>query len=964
MSTNSPPGIDERLVTRLVEIDDDAGRAELISRHPELQNALTVEHLTQGVVQEVRVDRTRALRMARAAMILSDVLRDERCMAQSLRALANALYASGKNREAVEHHAKAINLFASLSDEIEEARTLSSSLQPRVLIGDYDGAMSAADRARKIFTRHKDELRLARLDINVGNILHRQDRFAEALATYQRAYQQLLPFGDPEGIAVLLHNIAVCQISLNEFRNALETYRRAREFAEQHHMRSVAAHADYNIAWLYYQRGEYSQAIDMLHAFREACRGNGDRYHFALCHMDLSEIYLELNLSEDAAHMAQEGSALFEQLGMGYEAAKCTANLAISLGQEGKTFRALELFAQARERFVREQNLVWPSLIDLYEALLLYNEGRYPEAQRLCAAASSFFEDSALRGKAILARLLMARLKLRMNDLKGARLECETAIRRLEGLEAPALKYQAHFLMGQIHVAAGQQRSAKREVQDALAAYSSYQAAREALEELRSRLRGEELKISFMKNKLEVYESLVDLCLARGQDRASLEEAFVYIEQSKSRTLVDVLFQTVHALPDARGQSELVRQISSLREELNWYYHRCDVEQLRHGERSPERVDELRSAASRCEKELLRAFRELPASERRSAGLDHPATVDLAAVRRTLPENTVLLEFFRVRDRILAALLTRDNLEIIPVSLVSRVGSLLRMLQFQLSKFHLGTDYVAEFHESFLLPAQAHLHELYRELIEPVRDRLHCEHLIVVPHDLLHYVPFQALFDGDRYLADLFTISYAPSACVHALCMEAGGRAQGGAMILGVADAQAPFIEDEVRAVAEVVPGAKMYLGEQATQAVLASQGAESRLIHIATHGFFRKDNPMFSGIRLGDAYLSLYDLYQMNLPADLVVLSGCATGLNVVAAGDELLGLVRGLICAGARSLVLSLWDVHDKSTAEFMRSFYQQYAVTGCKAKALQSAMHKLRQRWPHPYYWAPFILVGNPN
>lgn len=961
MKAKAAPEIDEPLVSALAELADDDARAAFITAHPALQNSATVEHMTKAVVQAVRVDQERALRMAAAAMILADILRDERCMAQSLRATGNALYAAGENRQAVEHHAKAINLFAALNDEVEVARTLSSSLQPRILIGDYEAAMQAVERAREIFTRHGDEMRLARLDINLGNILHRQDRFADAIGTWQRAYEKLLPFGDHEGIAVLLHNIAVCQISLNDFRQALETYERARDYAQQHNMPRLVAQADYNIAWLYYQRGEYSQSIDLLRVCREACRDNGDRYHFALCHMDLSEIYLELNLSEEAAQMAQEGSALFEQLGMGYEAAKCTADLAIALGQGGKTFRALELFAEARERFVREQNHVWPSLIDLYEALLLYNEGRYPEAQRLCSRAGGFFEKSALRGKAILARLLMARLKLKMNDVNGARSECESAIVMLDATEAPVLKYQAHFLMGQIHVAAGQQGRAKREVQHGLAAYSSYQAAREALEGLRSRLRGEELKISFMKNKLEVYESLVDLCLARGNEREALEEAFLYIEQSKSRTLMDVLFQTVHAAPDEGGQSDLVREVRHLREELNWYYHRCDVEQLRQGEQHPERIEELRRAAGQCEKELLRALRELPSSQMRSAGLDRPAPIELPLIRASLPENTVLIEYFRVRDRFLAALLTRDSLEIFPLTLVSRVANLLRLLQFQMSKFRLGTEYLAEFQQALLGPVQAHLQELYNELVQPIRDRLQCEHLIIAPHDVLHYIPFHALFDGEQYLADAFTVSYTPSAGVYSMCAEAQVHEDGGALVLGVPDAQAPFIEQEVRAVSGAIPGARMLMGPDATQAALAAHGARSRIIHIATHGFFRKDNPMFSGIRLGDSYLSLYDLYQMELPADLIVLSGCATGLNVVAAGDELLGLVRGLIYAGARSLVLSLWDVHDKSSAEFMRSFYRHYELSSCKSKALRDAMRELRERYPHPYFWAPFLLVG---
>ena len=117
----------------------------------------------------------------------------------------------------------------------------------------------------------------------------------------------------------------------------------------------------------------------------------------------------------------------------------------------------------------------------------------------------------------------------------------------------------------------------------------------------------------------------------------------------------------------------------------------------------------------------------------------------------------------------------------------------------------------------------------------------------------------------------------------------------------------------------------------------------------------------MFSGIRLGTSYLSLFDLYSLKLPVALVTLSGCATGVNVVAAGDELLGLARGLLSAGAQSLLLSLWDVHDRSTAEFMLIFYGLYREHGDKALALQAAILRIRETYPHPYYWAPFVLMG---
>jgi len=117
----------------------------------------------------------------------------------------------------------------------------------------------------------------------------------------------------------------------------------------------------------------------------------------------------------------------------------------------------------------------------------------------------------------------------------------------------------------------------------------------------------------------------------------------------------------------------------------------------------------------------------------------------------------------------------------------------------------------------------------------------------------------------------------------------------------------------------------------------------------------------MFSSIRLGDSYLSLFDLYQLRLPVELVTLSGCSTGLNVVSSGDEIVGLVRGLICAGAQSTLLTLWDVQDGSTSVFMKSFYQFLASGRNKAEALRDAVLCLRASHPHPYYWAPFVLSG---
>src|SRR5262245_51894233 len=179
---------------------------------------------------------------------------------------------------------------------------------------------------------------------------------------------------------------------------------------------------------------------------------------------------------------------------------------------------------------------------------------------------------------------------------------------------------------------------------------------------------------------------------------------------------------------------------------------------------------------------------------------------------------------------------------------------------------------------------------------------------------------------------------------------------------MGVSDRRTPWIRREIRAVADVVAQPDVRLGRDATVQALREFGPSSRLIHIATHGTFRRDNPLFSSVRLADSYLTMYDLYQMRLPVRLLTLSGCGTGLNVVTAGDELLGLMRGILLAGAESLLVTLWNVHDRSTARFMSSFYTHLRNNTDIAVALQKAIRELRQRHPHPFYWAPFALVGS--
>jgi len=940
------------LVSELGALESDAARRKFLTRNKKLMRSEVVRRLAPLVVEKIRADAGLALRLAEGTLLIAQRLRRKEDVALALRAKANALYASGDNHGAVEHHAKACELYEALGIWKEAARTLSSSIQPLILLGEYDRAFAASQRAREIFTRLGEGRRLASLENNVGNIFHRQDRFGEALEHYERAYKALSDFADWEHVAVTLHNMAMCLISLNEFARSLECYQKARELCVRYELPRLRDQADYNIAYLYYFRGEYSRAIEMLFATRRACEVSGDAYHLALCHLDLSDIYLELNLSEEAREMAHEGFLRFEKLGMGYEAAKTLANEATAYGQQGKTVQALERFAKAREMFSREKNLVWPWLLDLYQGLLLFHEGRYFEARRLCAGAAGFFDGMPLPGKGLLARLLLARIALQVGDLAAAEGETSAAVAKLSHLQAPVLVYQTHLLLGQLAEIRG----------DRAAAYSAYQQARKALETLRTRLQSEELKIAFVKNRMQVYEAIVQLYLDPDNDAISAGEAFSCIEAAKSRSMMEMIFQSGQSLPmGAEGQSEFVRKIRDLREELNWYYHRIELEQLRPEEKSRDRLEHLQRAAQSHENELLRALRELPAQDRENATLEAPADFSVAKLQASLPAGAALVEYYSAGDRLLAAVVSGGGIEIVPVSVVSRVTNLLHLLRFQFSKFRMGAAYTQKFAQPLLRSTLGHLEALYRELIEPVRGLLSARHLVIVPHGPLHFLPFHALRKGDEYLCDAHTISYAPSATVFGLCQAKQAGTRRNTLVLGIPDERAPLILSEVQSVAALLPQTELLVGPAATAQILRERGPELRLLHIATHGIYRQDNPMFSGIKMGDGYLNLYDLYQMRLGADLVTLSGCATGMNFVADGDELLGLQRGLFCAGASSLLLSLWDVHDRSTAELMEEFYRSYIASGDTAASLQTAMRGLRKQNPHPYFWAPFVLSG---
>jgi CHAT domain-containing protein len=182
------------------------------------------------------------------------------------------------------------------------------------------------------------------------------------------------------------------------------------------------------------------------------------------------------------------------------------------------------------------------------------------------------------------------------------------------------------------------------------------------------------------------------------------------------------------------------------------------------------------------------------------------------------------------------------------------------------------------------------------------------------------------------------------------------------ATLLGFSDQRNPRARDEVLALARLFPETTILLDDQASRASLAEYSQSSHVLHLACHGNFRLDNPLFSSLQLADGWLTVRDVYRLDLTScDLVTLSACETGVNVLAPGDEWIGLARGFFSAGSPSLLVSQWVVDDEATARLMIDFYSSLRNGAGPAAALRYAQRQLLEEKPHPYFWAPFVTVG---
>lgn len=912
-----------------------------------------VESLKKEVDSCIRTDAQQAYERAEATFQLSLQSSDPLARALGVRAKAQAMHVLGRYAEATEAYRQAQELYLANNKPVEAARVARSTVDALMYQGAYDQALALAAEAREVFLRHDEKLLAAQLESNVGNIHHRLDQYREALSCYERAKDIFAELGNQEAFAIAVYNAANIHSSLDDFRHARDLYQQSLEVFQGQGNESFAASARYALGYLHFLTGEFHQAIRILHEVRAEFFLLGDESGAALCDLDLAEIYLQLRVADDAAKLAETARQQFQKLGMRFESARSLTFLALARLQQNNLDDAERMLREAHEEFAAEGNEIHKGLTKIYLADVLLKCGQATAALEMARDSEELFSRQELKTKTAYAQVTAAKALLAQGEKSQARQLVEASLKTSEAMEAPWLQSQTHELLGDFWAEEGK----------LVQAHEQYTQAVAHLEQVRGGIRVDEYRSAFFKDNLRVYEKLIRLCL-REQDSIRQAEAFFYLESCKARTLVDLLVNQLETIP-ANGEGipdELLHQWQQLREELNWFYNKVGQHEAPDQSRRLTVTANVWKEIESREQALAEVLRKIQIHDPHFVWLNNTTGVTVDELRQVLADDEVVIEYYPDDTELKIFVIDRTGLQVVKSDCGRRqIREQVLKLRLQLEKFQYGEKYVTAHADNLLSSVNGCLHDLHQLLFAPVASLVAGKKLIFVPFDLLHNVPFHALFDGEEYLLDRHEITYAPSARLLTLFESGQHQISDKALIFGAADDYTQNINEEINIIRALYPNASCFTGSEATAKSLTWHASGKGIVHIASHAIFRYDNPMFSSFQLADSWLNFYDVCTLDLRSSLVTLSGCSTGANQTHAGDELLGLVRGFLSAGASALVVSLWEVSDPVTAKLMAAFYERLRSGLPPQSALRAAELELKKTFPHPYYWAPFVFIG---
>lgn len=852
--------------------------------------------------------------------------------------------------------------------------------------GEFDRALDFIGRARSGWTGAGQPLPALRSDLGRMQVLDDLGRHEEAVAVGEALLGELDKLAGQAGQpklcrqlrATALNNIGAAYSLLGDHERALDSYAQAEFDYLALDMRAEAAQPLANRGICLLALGRPRDALRALSGAADIFTEAGDRLWAAACAGFIARAHQQLGELVDALRVLESARATLDQLAAHAEAARIqlvTAEVYLASGMFGE---ARDAAAAAAER-TAAQGMVHDQAVATFTLALAHlGAGCYEAAARELGRAGELFDQVGDRHHR--ARVMLERAEVA--DRRGQRTEAKAwadaaaeelraggwliplawamlrqadlaspgrtaarlagAARLVDQLNLPDLRYAYQLRLARLR------RREQREAE----AETLLHGAIDAAEELGSRLPDATLRTAFRAAKLDAHDELVDLLVARGH-RDDLAEACRISDRGRAQTLTELTAATVGRRRPLTGSSPLSMLLDERRADLSAVYGA-----MAGAEQAP-RQALLRRRAAELEREIgalrLQRALELPPGDAQGA---------VADVAGDLPAAPTLA-YHVTGDTVLAFVLHEGEVLVRRIDgVVPAVAAELDRLVAQWSRFRMGSAFARRHEASLLATTNDSLAALYRLLIAPVADLLAGigDTLVVIPHRDLNQVPFHVLRDQAGYLCERRAVTLAPRITRVRPPATARRPPGAGTLVFAVPDAHAPSIAAEARALAGVMPDARVVLGGDATSARLREQLPGPAILHLACHGLYRPANPLFSALRLADRWVSAAEILDLDLGGALVTLSACESGRPSRDAAEPI-GLAWSFLAAGASGVVVSQWLVDDDATASLMSAMYANLAAGLAPAEALRQAQLATAAGSPHPYRWAPFVYVASP-
>lgn len=838
------------------------------------------------------------------------------------------------------------------------------------MLGRHDEALTLAGQLLDTLRDGHDELTRGKVALNRGSLLLRLDRYQEAGHSYRQAAVAFAHARDLAHSVMADIGLASTLTWQFEFDEAALMLSRARQRAQSHDLPVLEALALGEIGQLHLHQGALAAALSAFERACELLQGRAPPQRVLEAERARVEALLAARLLPETR---QACGRLIEQalaLQAPVEAAWARLMRAEAALLAGQGRSALQDLALARDEFVSQSNRIGAARADLLLARLHLQQGQADVAADAAQAATTAFLDAGLTRWRLEAQIAQARALASCGQAgqAGALLDQLAT----EAADAPQ-RAACEWARAELAASCGDWPRAEAAAQESARRHDA----------LRRQVPRGELRIASQLDGQATHDLLVQLA-ARRQDGPALLQA---MEAGRARSLQEALQEAQPtSLPDAPQEthpvdatpadlqpaeaaaepSQLQAQqpsLRQLRQRLNWLQQQWQAAEAA-GDHA--RVLALQGPLQQAEAQWLQQQRRA-AADRPTASV--PAQKGLealtpAALQAALGPRRGLLMLHECGDTWHAVMLGAAGLQWAQGSLAP-VRLAQRQLQAQLDGLRQCGGRPDRHAAQRLERTHQALASLHQHLLAPFAAALgKVDELVLLPHRSLHTLPWAALAGPDGPLVARLALVLAPSLSAWRQFEQrpALSPAPARALVLGVGGAQLPGVRDEARRVADLFgAGSRCLLDDQASLAAWAREAPAAELLHLACHASARADNPDFSAMHLHDGLLSLHEVAARPLQARLVVLSACDTLISQVAPGDELLGLARGFLLAGARAVLATLWSVPDRSTADCMLAFHQGLAQGLPPARALQQAQQQVARHWPHPFHWAPFVLLG---